>query len=227
MGANRSVRASVVLAGITAAVASCGAAAPALAAAPPSINWGPLVHCESGGSPTAQNATSSASGLYQFLTSTWLRYGGADFAPTAAQATAAEQTVVANRAFAANGLADWAPSRPCWGDELASILGGHTTPPPPPPVKVPPRVAPKPKPTVAAAEMVLPAPKVAPPPVAAPKATPSPAAALGLGTVHTVRPGDTLWGIAPGHAWHALYERNHAVVGQNPDLIYPGQQLKL
>ncbi|MFH8384439.1 peptidoglycan DD-metalloendopeptidase family protein [Kitasatospora sp. NPDC018058] len=43
--------------------------------------------------------------------------------------------------------------------------------------------------------------------------------------------GDTLTTIADAKqvegGWHALYERNRSVVGANPDLIFPGQQLSL
>jgi len=54
-----------------------------------------------------------------------------------------------------------------------------------------------------------------------------------------VRPGDSLWAItarrlAPDasgreitEAWEALYARNKAVIGDDPDLIRPGQQLVL
>jgi len=53
----------------------------------------------------------------------------------------------------------------------------------------------------------------------------------------TVRPGDTLWSIAAEHlpasadvgdiaaAWPAWYEANVDVVGTDPDLIHPGQEL--
>lgn len=60
-------------------------------------------------------------------------------------------------------------------------------------------------------------------------------------TGHTVvvRPGDSLWAITASHlpadasdaavcaGWHRLYERNRAVVGDDPSLIRPGQQLAL
>jgi nucleoid-associated protein YgaU len=54
-----------------------------------------------------------------------------------------------------------------------------------------------------------------------------------------VRPGDTLWTLAehdlPAGAtdrqvsarWHAVYRRNRGVIGPDPDLILPGQVLKL
>lgn len=49
------------------------------------------------------------------------------------------------------------------------------------------------------------------------------------GATYTVVAGDTLSGIAArfGMSWQALYDfgNNRAVVGSNPDLIYPGQVL--
>ncbi len=54
-----------------------------------------------------------------------------------------------------------------------------------------------------------------------------------------VRPGDTLWALAeqdlPAPAtdrqvsarWRAVYRRNRGVIGPDPDLIRPGQVLKL
>lgn len=49
-------------------------------------------------------------------------------------------------------------------------------------------------------------------------------------TVYTVVKGDCLSKIAKnltGNSanWHAIYEQNKEVIGGNPDLIYPGQQL--
>jgi nucleoid-associated protein YgaU len=57
------------------------------------------------------------------------------------------------------------------------------------------------------------------------------------GEVVVVQPGDTLWSIAARHlgagasgaaittAWHAWYAANRAVIGANPSVIRPGQQL--
>lgn len=57
--------------------------------------------------------------------------------------------------------------------------------------------------------------------------------------VVVVRPGDTLWSIAARHlpadagaadvtrAWQRLHRHNRAVIGDDPDLIRPGQRLVL
>ncbi len=46
---------------------------------------------------------------------------------------------------------------------------------------------------------------------------------------YTVRPGDTLSGIAArfGISWKKLYAKNKKVIGSNPDRIFAGQVLKL
>lgn len=68
-----------------------------------------IVRCESGGNPRAVNYSNPnrPAGLYQIITSTWLGYGGARFAPTADQATAYEQGVIALRVKAGQGLGAW------------------------------------------------------------------------------------------------------------------------
>jgi len=49
---------------------------------------------------------------------------------------------------------------------------------------------------------------------------------------YEVERGDTLWGIAAqfygeGSAWGDLYQRNSSIIGDNPDLILPGQILSI
>ncbi|WP_422397050.1 transglycosylase family protein [Streptomyces gobiensis] len=48
---------------------------------------------------------------------------------------------------------------------------------------------------------------------------------------YTVASGDTLYGIATAHdiegGWSTVYEANRETVGDDPDLIFPGQQLTL
>lgn len=69
----------------------------------------------------------------------------------------------------------------------------------------------------------------------APGADPCPSGAAPQ--AYTIQPGDTLWAIAgrtlqgsPTDAeidagWRSLYARNAGVVGPDPDLVRPGQQL--
>ncbi|MEU8923242.1 LysM peptidoglycan-binding domain-containing M23 family metallopeptidase [Kitasatospora sp. NPDC048545] len=64
------------------------------------------------------------------------------------------------------------------------------------------------------------------------KAAPAaPAAAAATSESYRVVSGDTLSKIADVKnvegGWHALYEQNRSVVGANPNLIFPGQQLTL
>lgn len=49
---------------------------------------------------------------------------------------------------------------------------------------------------------------------------------------YTVKPGDTLWAIAKrtlgdGSRWREVYEANVSVIGKDPNLILPGQTLRL
>lgn len=93
-------------------------------------NWQPIIDCESGDRNIENAGQSTASGYFQFVDGTWRTFGGQEFAPRAIGATKAEQTIVANRAFARNGLRDWNASRSCWGDELDVINAGSPTPTP-------------------------------------------------------------------------------------------------
>jgi nucleoid-associated protein YgaU len=196
----------------TGRIAATGAAAVVLPlaftgqahAAVPDVNWDPIIACESGGDPAAANTGSTASGLYQFLDSTWKSLGGST--ARAKDASVAEQTAIANKAYAQSGLAPWAASQSCWAGKSA-----------PAPVKVH-KATPKATHTAHHSASV-------PKPAVTPKATKSRLPAAPHGN-YTVRSGDTLSGLAGVH-WRDVYNANRATIGSNPDRIYPGQQLTL
>lgn len=175
----------------------------ALADGPPG-GWDAVIHCESGGNPRIHNASSSASGLFQIVQGTWKAAGGLLFGRTAADATPAQQTEIANRLYARNGLSDWAASRSCWREKVrvsgpaivrtVSARGRHAL------------VTRQP-----ARRSVRTTPHVVP----------------GVRR-YTVRSGDSLSRIAAAHGttWQELFALNRAVVA-NPGLIHVGVTISL
>lgn len=75
-----------------------------------------------------------------------------------------------------------------------------------------------------------PAPVYAPAPAAVAPPAPAPPPPAAPGTIYVVRPGDSLSKIAarypsPSITWQSIYAANRGVIGGNPGLIRPGQQL--
>lgn len=68
--------------------------------------WDKVAQCESGGNWSINTGNGYYGGL-QFLTSTWLAYGGGQFAPRADLASREQQITVANRVYATSGLSQW------------------------------------------------------------------------------------------------------------------------
>lgn len=64
---------------------------------------------ESSGSTTAKNPSSTACGLFQFLTTTWDSNGGSQYASTACGATGEQQVAVFLKASAGSNFYAWAP----------------------------------------------------------------------------------------------------------------------
>ncbi len=68
--------------------------------------WDSLAQCESSGDWAADTGNGYAGGL-QFAPGTWFAYGGTLYASTAAEATRAEQIVVARRVLSVQGWGAW------------------------------------------------------------------------------------------------------------------------
>ncbi len=68
--------------------------------------WDAVAQCESGGNWSINTGNGYYGGL-QFSASTWLAYGGGQFAARADLASRAQQITVANRVYAGSGLSQW------------------------------------------------------------------------------------------------------------------------
>lgn len=88
--------------------------APAANAAPDS-QWDQVAKCESGGN-WAINTGNGYHGGLQFSPSTWSGYGGQKYAPTANQASKAQQIAIAEKVLAGQGKGAW----PSCGRSLGS-----------------------------------------------------------------------------------------------------------
>lgn len=73
-----------------------------------------VADCESGGDPSAQNPTSTASGLYQFINGTWTSVTGLP-GPASAYSTATQTAAFWELWDGGRGAHHWDPSRHCWG----------------------------------------------------------------------------------------------------------------
>ncbi|WP_030981488.1 transglycosylase family protein [Streptomyces sp. NRRL WC-3744] len=175
--------------------------------------WDRIAQCESGGNWHINTGNGYYGGL-QFSAGTWRAYGGTAYAPTADQASRSAQIAVATKVQQAQGWGAWpvcsaragasgaAPAAARTGSSgTATHDGGATT-------------------------------RSAPVRSTRAKAPERPATTTRRGASHgdyTVRQGDTLSTIAARHGttWQRIYAANKAVIGDDPNLIVPGQRLAL
>ncbi|WP_022923655.1 transglycosylase family protein [Serinicoccus marinus] len=87
-----------------------------------------IKQCESGGSYTAQNPTSTASGAYQFLDSTWQGMDAAAGYARAVDAPESVQDAAAIELYTEQGTTPWLASASCWqGMGFESTSGSGET----------------------------------------------------------------------------------------------------
>ncbi|MGV9767315.1 transglycosylase family protein [Micromonospora tulbaghiae] len=200
----RTALAAVVAGAAVGAATLFGPAAPASAG----VNWDAVARCESGGNWKINTGNGYYGGL-QFSRATWNGYGGQRYAARADLAGRSEQIAVAEKVLRGQGVGAW----PVCGRKGGSASAGSARSEKAAPKKAAPKRA-----TTRKAVPERPATKVEPRP------------APGAGT-YVVRRGDTLSEIAVAQrvdgGWRVLHERNRAVVGDDPGLIFPGQRLRL
>ncbi|MCQ0025480.1 transglycosylase family protein, partial [Streptomyces somaliensis DSM 40738] len=166
--------------------------------------WEKVAACESTGRWQTNTGNGHYGGL-QFTQSTWEAYGGTRYAPRADLATRDQQIAVAEKVLKGQGPRAW----PTCSQRAGLTRGGEA-----PDVRAEARGD---RVETRAERSERPA---------TPTTIPNQRRES-----YTVARGDTLSRIAseedvPG-GWKRLYERNRTVIGENPDLIFPGQRLTL
>ncbi|ANJ10630.1 MULTISPECIES: transglycosylase family protein [Streptomyces] len=182
--------------------------------------WDQVAACESTGDWDINTGNGYYGGL-QFTQSTWEAFGGTRYAPRADLATKDQQIAVAEKVLDGQGPGAW----PVCSQRAGLTRGGGT-----------PDIRPaggaeagKQTRTPSAKQAEKPAAEADSVKDVKPQTTPQSRA--GKGRMYTVVTGDTLSGIADTHrvggGWQGLYEANRDAVGNDPDLIMPGQRLAL
>ncbi|MFJ4200133.1 transglycosylase family protein [Streptomyces sviceus] len=166
--------------------------------------WNKVAACESSSNWSINTGNGYYGGL-QFTRSTWEAYGGTRYAARADLATRDQQIAVAEKVLDGQGPGAW----PACSARAGLTRGGST-----------PDVHPRTGKTSAKTASVR---------DVQPQTTPQSRA--GTAEMYTVVRGDSLSGIADDQkvrrGWRGLYAANRKTIGADPDLILPGQRLKL
>ncbi|NJQ00286.1 transglycosylase family protein [Streptomyces zingiberis] len=186
------------------------------ASAAPVSTWDKVAQCESSGDWNINNGNGFYGGL-QFTQSTWEAYGGTQYAQRADLATKDQQIAIAEKVLEGQGPGAW----PVCSGKAGLTRGGEK-----PAVDTGARQQGQAGPEAAKGESGAAKPG---------KPEEKPAKPAGdsaeKGSRYTVVSGDTLSKIAREHGvdggWQRIYEGNRQVIGENPDLILPGQKYAL
>ncbi|MFF3957737.1 peptidoglycan DD-metalloendopeptidase family protein [Streptomyces sp. NPDC001890] len=180
--------------------------------------WEKVAACESTGDWHINSGNGYFGGL-QFTRSTWAAYGGTVYAPRADLATRDEQISIAEKVLDAQGPGAW----PGCSTKAGLTSGADTADINPQSqrtsqVKAPDRTAPGR--TVSGKSTAK-----------RTSAAATPTTVPGKRESYTVTRGDSLSAIAATErvrgGWQHLYAQNREIVGDDPDLILPGQRLSL
>jgi Tfp pilus assembly protein FimV len=179
--------------------------------------WDAVAQCESGGDWSINTGNGYYGGL-QFSQSSWEAAGGTQYAARADLATKDQQIAAAEQLLAMQGPGAWpvcgAQAGLSAGGPAADVDTGGSAGAEAPAEEAPVEEAPVEEAPAAPQEEVI---------------VQSAPAEQGEGGDYTVQAGDTLSGIAADHdtTWERIYADNEDVIGDDPNLILPGQQLTL
>ncbi|MFF5635872.1 transglycosylase family protein [Streptomyces sp. NPDC012825] len=179
--------------------------------------WEKVAACESSSNWQINTGNGYFGGL-QFTQSTWEEYGGTHYAPRADLASRDQQILIAERVLKGQGPGAW----PSCGPRAGLARGGGA------PEATTRAAAAKPSGGNQVRTASLPGQRAL---SERPARSASPTTVPTVREMYTVTPGDSLSRIARDEnvrgGWQRLYETNRPVVGDDPDLIIPGQRLTL
>ncbi|SEP64642.1 Murein DD-endopeptidase MepM and murein hydrolase activator NlpD, contain LysM domain [Streptomyces sp. yr375] len=173
--------------------------------------WNKVAACESTNDWDINTGNGFYGGL-QFTQSTWEAYGGTRYAPRADLATRDQQIAVAEKVLDGQGPGAW----PVCSVRAGLSRGGD---------------APDVHPSGTSAKPASTGTKAAKTSLDDVRPQSTPQSRAGTAEMYTVVRGDTLSGIADTEdvkgGWQGLYAANRTAIGNDPDLILPGQRLSL
>ncbi|MER5211862.1 transglycosylase family protein [Streptomyces sp. NPDC002838] len=174
--------------------------------------WNKVAACESTNDWNINTGNGYYGGL-QFSQSTWEAYGGTRYAPRADLATKDQQIAVAEKVLDGQGPGAW----PVCSVRAGLTRGGDT-----------PDIQPAGASEDTAKKSTK---KTGGTSVQDVQPQTTPQSRAGTAEMYTVVRGDSLSGIADAErvrgGWRGLYAANRKTIGPDPDLILPGQRLKL
>ncbi|MFE7430303.1 transglycosylase family protein [Streptomyces sp. NPDC057545] len=209
-------------ASLTVTAGGAGLALPLIAAAPagaasPDV-WEKVAACESTGDWHINSGNGYFGGL-QFSRSTWAAYGGTVYAPRADLATRNEQIAVAEKVLEGQGPGAW----PRCSTRAGLAKGGKSPDIAPQSERISHVRSDDERPSGQSSAGKTTAKRTSAPV--------TPTTVPGKHESYTVARGDSLSAIAQSErlagGWQRLYAANREVVGDDPDLILPGQRLNL
>lgn len=190
---------------VATSVIALGAASITIPANAHSVNWDAIAKCESSNDWHINTGNGYYGGL-QFDHETWISNGGGKYAYNANGATREEQIAIAEHVYARRGLQPWGCGSHGYDGSTGPSTGSGSA-------HQRSSVAKAPVKTYKASEGLQMAPK---------------------NNVHTtftyrVKEGDTLSFIGWyfNVDWHKIYKTNKKVIGNDPNLIFPGEVLTI